>query len=60
MRKQLKSHIHHRQRSSTASDKENNPNDEGRLSLDDLESDDFISDRKHEQTRSLDDSEVLT
>ena len=78
LKKQLKSHIHHRHRDSTASDKENNPDDYGaadtgadedggRLSMEDLDSEEIIPDRRRmsssarrqHQRRSLDDSDLL-
>lgn len=72
LKKQMKSHIHHRRGNSTASDKENTPDDYGdddggRLSVDDLDSEDVSPDRHRgqlrgsgrQQRRSLDDSDLL-
>lgn len=67
LKKQAKSNIHHRRRSNTASDKENDPDDNaaddgGRLSVDDLDSDNITPERssRARKARSFDDSDIIT
>ncbi|XP_067942087.1 centrosomal protein of 164 kDa-like [Watersipora subatra] len=59
LKKQVKSQIHNKHRTTAVSDKENYPDEDSHLSLEDLASDDTSPERKPDKRRSMDDSPVF-